>query len=313
MATLLNPFTIYLFLTAKLPFLWGLCFALVSVHFYYEGRRWLASGLGALAVLTHPMAIFFLGAPILLDRKPVDWLKANFIPLTILLLQLTLLFGVSFSPSLEIHALNIAFLAGTLTVILWLRKNCWPLCLVGLLALGLSVAGGVFGLPVPRSLVLDRVGFVALLFTLPFLIQRYPAIAPVLMLLSAGVAVAHSPISDNPVAYDNLPPKVVDSLSTGEVRYASDGSALYLLPKHGIRLSNTCRESSRAAPDNLEAYTKSIEAENVSYILVYEGYSERFERAEAEENLVKELDYPLIYSQDNIKNYKTPLAPENIS
>lgn len=312
LVALLNPFTMYLFLTAKLPFIWGLCFALMSIHFYYGRKWWLASGLGALAVITHPMAIFFLGAPILLDRKPVRWLKANFVPSAIFFVQLMLLFGISSSPHPEVHVLNVMFLAGALAIVLWLRRDCWLLCLVGLLAIGFSVAGGLFGLPVPGSLMWDRIGFVALLFALPFLIQRYALLAPVFMLLSAGVVVAHSPIPDNPAIYDNLPPELTESLSAGEVRYASDGSALYLLPKLGIRLSNAGRESSERVPDNLEAYAELIEAENASYILIYDGYSEFSWRAEAEEKLVQELGYPLIYSQDNVKIYKTWLAPKNI-
>lgn len=308
---LLNPFTMYLFLTAKLPFIWGLCLALMSVHFYFKGRWIFAVLLGALAVITHPMAIFLLGAPVLLTQNIMGWLKTYFVPSGIFLVQIVMLFGISFHAASEIHALNILFLSGALVTVLWLRKDCRLLCVVGLLVLLASVAS-FFGLPVPGAIVLDRVGFVALLFTLPFLMQKYALLAPVFILLSAGVVIAHSPIPDNPTAYDNLPPELVELLSTSEVRYASDGSALYILPKLGIRFTNEGRESSEEAPDNLEAYVKLIEAENASYVLIYKDYSKHSWRAQVEENMIQELGYSLIYSQDNIRVYKTHLAFENV-
>lgn len=307
---LLNPFTMYLFLTAKLPFIWGLCFALISVHFYFEEKWIFAVLLGALAVITHPMAICLLGASVLLTRNIVDWLKTYFVPSGIFLVQLVTLFGVSFQAASEIHILNILFLSGALVAVLWLRKDCWPLCVVGLVVL-LAAIASFFGLPVPGALVLDRVGFVALLFALPFLMQKYAPLALVFVLLSAGVVVAHSPIPDNPAAYDNLPPELVEDLGTSEVRYASDGSALYMLPKLGIRFTNEGRESSEEVPDNLEAYVKLIEAENASYVLIYGDYSKHSWRAQAEENIIQELGYSLIYSQDNISIYKTHLTLEN--
>jgi hypothetical protein len=311
---LLNPLTVYYFLTAKLPFIWAMCFGVASVYFYLEKRNLLAMSLGGLAVITHPLSIFLFAALLLMGHNFRQWIKYYFIAGGIFAVQLAFIF--KFNPIGGVSTfsiVNILILAFALLAVFWVKKETRILSATALAFLACWCIGGLFGLSMP-SAYFDRLGFLVLLLLAPLLIVKLGGISlrkpllsvPVFLVLTAGVGYARVTIeTDNPATYREMPEGLVTTLQQGYVHYACDGSALYELPKLGIRLSNEGRHVSEAAPENAEVYAAQIDAENASYILVY--------RISSVENAIQELGYPLIYSEDNVKIYQTHLAPENLS
>lgn len=333
LVAVLNPFTMY-YCSCLLPFIWGVVFALGSIHFYLEGRTRLAIFLGLITVITHPLAIFLFLTLLLVHPDVRKWLQAYFIPLAAFGAMLTALWGIPNLTSgahdiypLTLTILNIGILISSLLTALLIKKETRVLSGIAILITVSWSVGHIFGLWFPAS-YLNRVGFSVLLILMPFLIKRaankittptisaikYLSALPILTIL-IGSGVYAGPLTtspDNADAYLTLPDNILIPLQKSYVLYASDGSALYELPKLGVKFANAGRNSYAPIPENAETYAQMVEMENASFILIYEGYNEFPQRVEAEENMIRELGYPLIYCKDNIKIYKTHLAPENI-
>lgn len=267
----LNPFTVYLFLSAKLPFLWGICLALGSILLHLRGKNLLASLLGVAAIATHPLVVCLLGASLLLTRDLRGWLKPYSLPLAVFSLQLLFLF--QFTPS-GLPALLVTYIDRLIFLFL--------LLLVPLM--------------VKKVESIKRVG--------PTLGVRCALVVSVLAIFSAGVVCARPPMLDNPEAYGELPEGVVENLKLGQVRYASDGSALYILPKLGVKFSNAGQEVFEVENVDAAAYAKRLKGENALYILVYGQPKENFVGGwYMEEARIREMGFPLIHSADNVRLY----------
>jgi len=314
-AVLLNPFTVYMFLTAKLPFIWAACFGLMSVSFYLRGRGLLAAATGVLAVITHPMAIFLFGALLLLNLDFRRWLKFYIPVCAVTVLQLLTVWRLDVGNGVTpVFYTAMILLAAALTALFLVRRESRAPCTIGLALLAGSVIACFFGVSVP-TVYFDRIAWFVFVLSLPFLIKGVtpstlkkliPATTTFALVFSAALIGFHAvSVFDNPAAYRGLPSGVTQELENKYVRYATDGSALYELPKLNIRFSNAGQEVFEGELfveriENAAAYRVQIEMENASYILVY-GQS-------PEEDFIHELDYTLIYSADNLKIYRTHMA-----
>ena len=305
---LLNPFTVYFFLTAKLPFLWGICFALASIYFYFKSRGALASLIGAVAVITHPLMIFLLGAALLLNLDFKRWLKPYSLPVGIFIAQLFLFFTPLGAQAVFLP--GILILAATLAIILWLNRGAWPFYALGFPVLALIALFGMLGLPTLPTVYFDRLAFLALLLLVPLAItkmKKYNAFLISLLLISTlGITyVRAAPIMDDPEIYRTLPEETLTELRGGYVRYASDGSALYELPKLGIKFSNAGQEMPEVENVDPIIYAGRVENENVSFILVYAWPDENaVDGWYLEEKIIQECGYPLIYLSNNLRIYE---------
>lgn len=311
LGAILNPFTLYYLLTSKLPFIWGLVFALASIYFYLERKSYLTVLFGVVAVITHPLIMFLFGALFLLDFNDKRWLKLYLLPIAVTLVQLTAFFGlfsaVSGGGSSILYPLHSFLLAMALAFVFWLNEKSRPYSGLALIFLTVWYLGGISGLWIP-TIYFDRIAFLVFLMLTPALVRRvmtttfksrYVFIAAVLIIFSVGGVWAGSinTVRDNASAYLDLPENIGAELKGRHVHYASDGSALYELPRlENVTFSNAGRESYAPPPENVEVYVDMIEHENCSYILVYE--------TSPEENVIHELGYPIIYSRDNVKIYK---------
>jgi hypothetical protein len=307
-AALLNPFTMYLFFVGKLPSIWSLCFGIMSIYCYLRHKWLFAAVLGVLALLTHPLVIFLLGFAFFLNWDWKGWIK-SYLPASAIFIIILLVF---IGPSLErgIHITNVVFISGSLVAVLALTRKYPIICSFGLFFLAGSVIGNFIEVPV-QTVAFDRMGFFALFLVIPFLVKRYSVVALLFVLLAIGCAspLAYIPRPDDPAAYREFSENVelVNTLKQGYVRYASNGSALYELPKLGIKFSNSGRMAYEPRLD-VDAYKRMIEAENASYVLVY---------AVHDPELIPERDMILeafgvenrIYSSNNVEVYKTHLAP----
>ncbi|GEM_PF-3185860 len=305
LACLLNPLTVYFFLTSKLPFLWGASFAAFSLSMYKRGKGFQAALLGLLAVITHPLSLVFLAAVLLVKFELRKWLVFYSPVCLVALLQLLLLFGAGGGggPS-RISPHNLLLLAGSLSLLFALRpQSRFPLLL------GISLTGLALALGFPSSYYFDRFAWAVLTVSMPFIFplltkpkSPLPFLPPfcILPLLVAGVT-AVTAYPDNPEVYENLIADngVVGELREGYVRYSGDGSALYFLPLAGVRLSN-----SGALPFEMRLendpllFCKRMVEENVSFVLVYSK--------SPEENYLLQLNFPLFYSQENLRIYEVP-------
>lgn len=314
-AVLLNPFTVYMFLTAKLPFIWATCFGLMSISFYLRGKGLLAAAMGVLAVITHPVAIFLFGALLLLNLNFRRWLKFYIPASAVVILQLLTVWRLGIgNGATPIFYTAIILLAAALTALFLVRRESRVPCTLGFALLAGSVVACFFGVSVP-TVYFDRIAWFVFVLSLPFLIKGVtpsllkkliPATTTFALVVSAALIGFHAvSVFDNPAVYQGLPSEVTRELENKYVRYATDGSALYELPKHNIKFSNSGQEVFEGQLfveyiENAAAYRVQIEMENASYILVY-GQS-------PEENFIHELNYALIYSVDNLKIYRTHLA-----
>jgi len=315
-AVLLNPLTIYMFLTAKLPFIWATCFGLMSVSFYLRGRGLLAAVMGVLAVVTHPIAMFLFGALFLINLDLRQWLKLYIPAVTVFIIQLFAIFQLSIGAGVvPVFFTAIILLAAALTTLSLTRRESRIPCTVALAVLLGSVIACFLGVSIP-TVYFDRIAWFVFVLSLPFLIKRVtpslmkkliPAATIFALVFSSALICVHAvSVFDNPSVYQELPSGITQELENKYVRYATDGSALYELPKLDIRFSNAGNEAFERQIfveyiENAEAYRLHLEMENASYILVY-GQT-------PEENFINELGYALIYSVDNLKIYATDLAP----
>jgi hypothetical protein len=314
-AVLLNPLTVCMFVTAKLPFIWATCFGLMSISFYLRGRGVLAAAMGVLAVITHPVAIFLFGALLLLNLDFRRWLKFYIPVCAVTILQLLTMFRLGIgNGATPIFYTAIILLVAALTALFLVRRESRVPCTLGFALLASSVVVCFFGVSVP-TVYFDRIAWFVFVLSLPFLIKGVtpsllkkliPATTAFALVFSAAFIGFHAvSVFDNPSVYQELSSEVTQELENTYVRYATDGSALYELPKHNIRFSNAGQEVFEGQLfveyiENATAYRVQIEMENASYILVY-GQS-------PEENFIHELNYALIYSADNLKIYRTHLA-----
>jgi hypothetical protein len=313
-AVLLNPITVYMFLTAKLPFIWATCFGLMSVSFYLRGRDLPAVVMCVLAVITHPLTIFLFGTLLLLNLDIGRWLKIYAPAIAVFIIQLLAVFPLSVGGAVPVFYTATILLAATLTALCLARRESRTPCMVALAVLIGSVIACFLGVSIP-TVYFDRIAWFVFVLSLPFLIQRItlpllkkliPAATIFALVFSSALICVHAvSVFDNPSVYQELPSEITQELENKYVRYATDGSALYELPQLNIRFSNAGCEIFEGQMfvehiENSEAYRINIEMENASYVLVY-GHS-------PEENFIIELDYTLIYSADNLKIYKTHLA-----
>lgn len=310
---LLNPFTVYYFLTAKLPFLWGTCLAFASIYFYLERRGVLASLVGAVAVITHPLVIFLLGAALLLDLDFKRWLKPYSLPTGIFTAQLLVLFTPFGTRAVFLPKGLI--LAAALAIIPWLKRGAWPLCALGFSVLAVTVFFGALGLPTLPTAYFDRLAFLALLLPVPLAITKVKStkmkkhgayLISLLLISTLGITcVRAAPIMDDPEVYRTIPGETLTELRGGYVRYACDGSALYELPIRGVKLSNAGQEVHEVENVDPATYAGRLENENVSFILVYTWPDENAADGwYLEEKLIRECGYPLVYSADNLRIYE---------
>lgn len=314
--TVINPLTIYYFLTAKLPFIWGVVFALASIYLFLEGKRYYPTLTAILAAVTHPLSAILLGSLILVTEDRKGWIKAYAVPLGAFWLQLNVFFGgVGFGGgrSLPIMYQNVFILLLALGLSYWAVKRSRRIIGGAIALFSLWVVLGYFGLWIPTP-YFDRVGFLLLLPVIPFLVKKvitttsikYITIGMTSVLLTlAGVyAGTYQMVPDDQEPYENLPKEVLSELKSGRVRYASDGSALYILPQENIYFTNTGRESYSPPPDNITAYENMIRSTRTSHIIFYQE--------SVEENFIERLNYALIYSEENLKIYETDL-PDNLT
>ncbi|PIU15016.1 MAG: hypothetical protein COT21_00100 [Hadesarchaea archaeon CG08_land_8_20_14_0_20_51_8] len=313
-AVLLNPLTVYMFLTAKLPFLWAACFGLMSISFYLQGRGVLAATAGVLAVVTHPVAIFLFCALFLLNLDLRRWLKFYIPAATVFALQLLTVFRLGIGGGSTPIFYTATVLLGIALAALFLarRESRIPCTFAFVLLIG-SLIACLFGVSI-STVYFDRIAWFVFVLSLPFLIARaaphlgklIPGATTFALVFSAALICFHAvSVYDNPLVYRELPSEVRQELENDYVRYATDGSALYELPKFNVRFSNAGQEVFEGElfvdhVENAATYRVQIEMENDSYILVY-GQS-------PEENFIRELNYALIYSADNLKIYRTHLV-----
>lgn len=309
-AAVLNPFTMYLFFVGKLPMIWSICFGMMSIYFYLRRNHLFAALLGVLAVITHPISIFLAVGSFLLKRDLLGWSKSYFATLVFFLILLLVFFRPR--PEHGVHITNVIFLSGALLATLLVKKHR-TICCLGLAFLLGSVVGDILKPPLP-TVVFDRFGFQAFLLVVPFLVKKYPFATPLFMVLSTaclppvGYALGlMEPRLDDPAEYRELPEEVVNALKQGYVRYASDGSALYELPKLGIKFSNSGRKAYEVEAD-VRAYCEKIEAENASYVLVYMGDP----ISRPEQKMIREMckidnRWSLIYQSNGVEIFKTHL------
>ena len=319
---LLNPFTVYYFLTAKLPFLWAICFALASVFLYLRGRNLFASLAGVLAVVTHPLAIFLLGALLLLNHNVKRWLKPFFLPLSITFIQLSLFFKPIGWSMGTLPIVNIFIFAAVMGAVFWLKREAWPFCVLGLFVSAIAIVTGFLRLPTLPTAYFDRIAFLTVLLLIPLAIGKMGCLAPFaigkmkyafpslfLVPMTLGVVYAYAaPAIDNPEVYRGLPEPLLENLKGGYVRYVSDGSALYELPKLGIKFSNSGQEMFEVENIDPVTYTRRLKNDNVSHIIVYgePPDEDSIYGWYIEEKIIQELGYPLIYSADNLRIYAVP-------
>ncbi len=312
-AALLNPFTMYMFFVGKLPIIWSLCFGMISIYFYLRRRWLLAAALGVLALLTHPLVIFLLGFAFFLNWDWEGWIK-SYLPALAIFVAILLMF-IEPAPEPGIHITNIVFISGSLLAVLALTRKYPIICSLGLLFLVGSIVGNYIEVPV-QTVAFDRMGFFALLLVIPFLVKRYPLAALLFVILAVGCAspLAYVPRPDDPAAYrrfsDNAELMSILTPKRVYVRYGSNGSALYELPKLGIKFSNSGRMAYEPWLD-VDAYREMIEAQNASYVLVYAVHDPEIisERDMILEVLEVDNRWSLIYSRNNVEVYKTHLAP----
>jgi hypothetical protein len=310
LVALLNPMTIYLFMTAKLPFIWGTVFGLISLEFYLKHKTTPALLIGMLAVITHPLTIFLLAAILLVRFDLRSWLRQYFPVCAATAVLAFFLFGV---PSLGGGAVNIpvlqtASLAGVLVAVSIFEKELRIPCAFSLLVLGVTIALGL----IPTD-YFDRIVWFILLALTPSLtklalplFRLKSAVIPasvlgVVLVISALCMRTTYAFFDNPAVYENLiaDNQTVEILEKGYVRYSGDGSALYFLPTAGVRFSNSGIEVHEfSLPDNAESYLEQLMYENASFVLVY--------RLSPEENFLLGLDFPLVYDVDNLRIYRVP-------
>jgi hypothetical protein len=315
LVALLNPLTLNFFLAAKMPFLWGTVFGMASLGFYLERKPALAALTGVLAIITHPLSVFLLAAILLLKFNPVDWLKVYLPVCVVVALQALFLFGI---PGIggggeTLHIPKTVFLTGTLVALIVIRRNSRVPCALSLLVLASAVVAALFGATIP-SVYFERIAWFVLLVSAPFLVKLalprlrllttvLPPFAAFLILLfwMRPLIAPSFAFVDNPAVYENLiaDNQTVQELQNGYVRYSGDGSALYILPRAGIRFSNTGVEIPDFHPyENVDEYYESLLRENASFVLIYMGSPE-------EEYLI-ELDFPLVYSRENLRIYEVP-------
>lgn len=319
---LLNPFTVYFFLTAKLPFLWAICFALASVFLHLRGRNLFASLAGVLAVITHPLAIFLFGAVLLLNHDLKRWLKPFFLSLSITFIQLLFLFRpIGWSVG-AVSFVNIFFFAVVMGIVLWLRREAWPFCALGLSVSAIAAVAGLLRVSIFPTAYFDRIAFLVILLLIPLAIRKMECLVPFairkmkyafpllfLVPMTLGMVYARAaPAMDDPEVYRTLPEPVLENLKEGYVKYASDGSALYELPRLGIKFSNSGQEMFEVENIDPVTYAGRLENDNVSHIILYgEPPDENSIYGWfIEEKIIQELGYPLIYSADNLKIYVVP-------
>jgi hypothetical protein len=305
LACLLNPLTVYFFLTCKLPFLWGLAFAAFSLSMYKRGRVLPAVLLGVLAVITHPLSLAFLAAVLLVKFELRKWLAFYSPVCLVVLLQLLLFFGVGGAEGASrLSVVNLLLLAGSFSLLFALRRQSKPPLL-----LAISLTGAALALGFPPSCYFDRFAWAVLTVSMPFILPfltkfrfQLPFLLSfcVLPVLVTGAA-ALTAYPDNPEVYENLIAEnsTIAELREGYIRYSGDGSALYFLPLAGVRFSNSgALPFEMRLEENSLLFCKRLAEENASFVLVY-GKS-------PEENYLLQLEFPLAYSRENLRIYKVP-------
>lgn len=310
---LLNPLTIQFFLTIKLPFIWGVAFGLASLSFYLERKATYAALAGMLAVVTHPLGFFLLAAILLFEFDIKRWLVPYLPVCALVALQALTLFriGGGGGGCSQIFVLPIALLAIALVILFAFRKESRGPCALWLVALGSAVAMGLVGVGVP-TIYFDRIAWFVLILSAPFFIKlALPRLKPIAVSAAALTLALSIPIVcmsltaasfDNPGVYDNLvtDTQALGKLKNGYVRYSGDGSALYILPISGVKFSNSGQESFTFFMDNdAQAFYYRLLEENASFVLLY--------RNSPEEDYLVELNFPLMYSQENLRIYEVPL------
>jgi hypothetical protein len=304
LACLLNPLTVYFFLTCKLPFLWGLAFAAFSLSMYMKERNRSAMLLGVLAMITHPLSFAFLAAILLIECDLRKWLSSYLPVCLVLLLQFFLFFGKGEEGPSPLSVFNVLLLVCSLVITVILRpQSKFPFLLAT------SLTGVTLILGFPPSCYFDRFAWAVLTVSMPFIVASVTKLKQpllfffplsVLSLLAIG-ATAVMAFPDNPQIYDNLIREnlTVAKLKEGYVWYSGDGSALYFLPLVGVRFSNSgfLPFEMRLENDPL-LFCRRLAHDNVSFVLVY--------RESPEENYILRLGFPLFYSQENLRIYKVP-------
>lgn len=313
---ILNPLTISYVLASTLPFLWGVVFAFSSIYFFLTNKNWQALTLAIVAVFTHPLSAFLLISLLLAEPDYDRWGKIYSLPIGIFLIQLSIFFGLfsnfwtskgllAFHP---VHYFRVLILALALAASYLAWERTRNLSRGGLIVLGGWLCLGLLGFWIPIQ-YFDRLGFLIFLLLIPLILKngmeklgkRQFLIVPLVIGISlSGVAVQFS-ISedDDPKCYENKDTRktIRGIVENRYVHYASDGSALYQLPKlENIKFSNAGKEHYSPLPENADEYKNSLLRENVSYVLVY--------KQSPEENFIEQLELPRVFSRDNIKIYE---------
>jgi 4-amino-4-deoxy-L-arabinose transferase-like glycosyltransferase len=251
------------------------------------------------------------GALFLVNYDFRRWLKFYIPAAGVFMLQLLTVFRLGTGGgTTSIFYAATGLLAAALTALFLARKESRIPCTFGLVLLMGAIIACFFGISIP-TVYFDRIAWFVLILSLPFLIRAItPSLIKKLTFPTTVFALAFSAVLicthavsvvDNPSVYQKLPGEVTQKLEGGYTRYSTDGSALYLLPLDNVKFSNSGQEKHEQFTENVTTYRMQIERENASYILVY-GES-------SEENLIHELNYELVYSTDNLKIYRTHLAP----
>ncbi len=300
---LLNPLTVMLFVTTKMPFLWGVVFGVLSLNYYLEGKRVVAAVLGAISIITHPLCIGLLAAILMLRFDLKNWLK-YYLPVCVLSgVQAVFFLGGSEGGG-QIYLPPTLLLVSSLITLFATRQSSRVPCAIALAALAISLAAGY-----APTAYFERMAWFVIFISIPFYVELVGSrlrqvVCPVsafAMVISVFMVCLNPTLAraDNPEVYENLlaENEILEILTDGYVRYSGDGSALYVLPFGGVRFSNSGVELHEfSSYENAAEYYDLLLSENASFVMVYQQ--------SPEENYLVELGFPLAFSYENLRVYQ---------
>lgn len=318
----MNPLTYRTIFGPTFPFLWGVVLGLFSLHFYMVRKRILAIIVGILAVFIHPTTGILLGSILLVDFRPLNWLKTYFLPVSLFIIQLGIFFGLFkslHSPGSELDTFylhNLPILIGVLTTSYLVKKETKYLSLIGIIGTITWTILGIFGFWIPIG-YFDRIAYFIILLIMPYLIRTIlqnpiPKIKPPniskksqYLIIPAIIALVFLG------AYGQLltgtrPPQELDNESRDEigdivgnesVYLASKGPELYELPRfENITFTNKGKFPHHQEPTNITEYIQMLKNQNASFILA---------NGETPDNkTINKLNLTQIHSEEELKLYK---------
>lgn len=325
--SVMNPGTYAFVLGGTIPFLWGIVFGMFSLGFFLDGEKWKSSFSGILTVVTHPLAVLIFPCLFFVEdirKRFLEWVKVYSPTILLSFGMLAIFFGLlsgmyaGGGPNPH-FVYRLPFLLGVLVLSFGLmKKTRWlsGLTLGGVMVwFSLSFVGVWF----PMN-YFGRPAFALGLLLIPFVVQKWTTI-PVkrrkklylgfycsLIFISTLLPLSAPGVQSEMTNENEIAENVSKIVGSEPVYLASRGEEFYQLPRENVRFVNkgVIRWSSS---ENLERFLKTIENENVSYV-VYNG---SFPYHDVE-NIFTE-----VYQKDNFyvlkfvgeNNYSLETIPEN--